>query len=39
MNEKQQELLEIYKLHAQLADSVTKQRATANRFYVLIFRD
>ena len=37
MNEKQQELLEIYKLHAQLADSVTKQRATANRFYVLIF--
>ena len=36
MDEKQ-ELLEIYKLHAQLADSVTKQRATANRFYVLIF--
>jgi len=36
MNEKQQELLEIYKLHAQLAESVTKQRATANRFYILV---
>ena len=36
MNEKQ-ELLEIYKLHAELADSVSKQRATTNRFYVLIF--
>ena len=32
-----QELLEIYKLHAQLADSVSKQRAVTNRFYVLIF--
>lgn len=32
-----QELLEIYKLHAQLADSVSKQRATANRFYMLVF--
>ena len=31
-----QELLEIYKLHAQLADSVSKQRATANRFYILV---
>ena len=37
MNEKQQELLEIYKLHAELADSVSKQRAATNRFYVLIF--
>ena len=36
MNEKQ-ELLEIYKLHAELADSISKQRSTANRFYVLIF--
>ena len=35
MNEKQ-ELLEIYKLHAELADSVSKQRATANRFYILV---
>ena len=35
MDEKQ-ELLEIYKLHAELADSVSKQRATANRFYILI---
>ena len=32
-----QELLEIYKLHAELADSVSKQRAAMNRFYVLIF--
>lgn len=31
-----QELLEIYKLHAGLADSVSKQRATANRFYILV---
>ena len=31
-----QELLEIYKLHAELADSVSKQRATANRFYILV---
>ncbi len=35
MDEKQ-ELLEIYKLHAGLADSVSKQRATANRFYMLV---
>ena len=31
-----QELLEIYKLHAELADSVSKQRVTANRFYILV---
>ena len=35
MNEKQ-ELLEIYKLHAEFADSISKQRATANRFYILV---
>ena len=35
MNEKQ-ELLEIYKLHTELADSISKQRATANRFYILV---
>ena len=35
MNGKQ-ELLEIYKLHAELADSISKQRATANRFYILV---
>ena len=35
MDEKQ-ELLEIYKLHAELADSISKQRATANRFYILV---
>lgn len=35
MDEKQ-ELLEIYKLHAELADSVSRQRATANRFYMLV---
>ena len=35
MDEKQ-ELLEIYKLHAELADSVSKQRGTANRFYILV---
>ena len=35
MDEKQ-ELLEIYKLHAELADSVSKQRSTANRFYMLV---
>ena len=35
MNEKQ-ELIEIYKLHAELADSVSKQRGTANRFYMLV---
>ncbi len=31
-----QELLEIYKLHAELANSVSKQRVTANRFYMLV---
>ena len=35
MDEKQ-ELLEIYKLHAGLADSISKQRGTANRFYMLV---
>ena len=35
MDEKQ-ELVEIYKLHAELADSVSKQRGTTNRFYTLI---
>lgn len=35
MDEKQ-ELLEIYKLHAELADSVSKQRSTANSFYMLV---
>ncbi len=35
MDEKQ-ELLEIYKLHAELADSVSRQRGTSNRFYMLI---
>ena len=41
MDEKQegekQELLEIYKLHAELANSVTKQRGTTNRFFILVF--
>lgn len=32
-----QELLEIYKLHAELADSVSKQRVAANRFYILVY--
>lgn len=36
MDIKQQELLEIYKLHAQLADNVSNRRATANRFYMLV---
>ncbi len=36
MDSKQQELLEIYKLHAQLADNVSNRRATANRFYMLV---
>lgn len=36
MDNKQQELLEIYKLHAELADSVSRQRDTANRFYFLV---
>ena len=35
MDEKQ-ELFEIYKLHAELADSVSRQRGTANRFYMLV---
>ena len=35
MDEKQ-ELLEIYKLHSELADSVSKQRGTANRFCMLV---
>ena len=35
MDEKQ-ELLEIYKLHAQLADNVSNRRATANQFYLLV---
>ena len=35
MDEKQ-ELLEIYKLHAELADSISKQRGIANRFYMLV---
>ena len=35
MDEKQ-ELIEIYKLHAELADSISKQRYIANRFYMLI---
>jgi len=35
MDEKE-ELVEIYKLHAELADSVSRQRGTANRFYMLV---
>lgn len=31
-----QELMEIYKLHAQLADNVSKRRGTADRFYLLV---
>ena len=34
--EERQELLEIYKLHARLADSVSRQRGTTNRFYLLL---
>jgi len=34
--EERQELLEIYKLHALLADSVTRQRGVTNRFYLLL---
>ena len=34
--EEKKELLEIYKLHAGLADSVSKQRGTTNRFYLLL---
>lgn len=36
MEDKKQELLEIYKLHAQLADNVSNRRATANHFYLLV---
>lgn len=36
MDEKQ-ELLEIYKLHTELADSVSKQRVATNRFYILVY--
>ena len=35
MDEKQ-ELLEIYKLHAELFDRLGKQRTTTNRFYLVI---
>ena len=34
--EERQELLEIYKLHANLADSVSRQRGKTNRFYLLL---
>ena len=34
MNENKQELLEIYKLHAELADRVSQRREGANRLYV-----
>lgn len=34
MNEGKQELLEIYKLHADLADRVSQRREGANRLYV-----
>ena len=34
--EEKKELLEIYKLHAGLADSVSRQRGTTNRFYLLL---
>ncbi len=32
--DKQKELLEIYKLHAELADRVSQRREEANRLYV-----
>ena len=35
MDEKQ-ELLEIYKLHAELFDQLGQQRTTTNRFYLVI---
>ncbi|RKU22897.1 hypothetical protein C6503_03805 [Candidatus Poribacteria bacterium] len=35
--DKKHELLEIYKLHAELADSISKQRVAANRFYILVY--
>ena len=34
MNEEKQELLEIYKLHTELADRVSQRREGANRLYV-----
>lgn len=34
MDENRQELLEIYKLHAELADKVSQRREGANRLYV-----
>lgn len=34
--DERQELLEIYKLHAGLADSVSRQRGVTNRFYLLL---
>ena len=34
MDEKKQEFLEIYKLHAELADRVSQRREGANRLYV-----
>lgn len=34
MDEQRQELLEIYKLHAELADRVSQRREGANRLYV-----
>ena len=34
MDEDRQELLEIYKLHAELADRVSQRRAEANKLYV-----
>ena len=33
---KDEQLLEIYKLHAQLADNVSQRRAAANRFYLAL---
>ena len=34
MDEDRQELLEIYKLHSELADRVSQRREGANRLYV-----
>ena len=36
MDEHRQELLEIYKLHAELADRVSQRREGANRFFVTL---
>ena len=36
MDENRRELLEIYKLHAELADRVSQRRAGANRLYVTL---